>query len=56
MYLNFMFLGQFLFEYIVPKTHTHGNTNTYTDTHKDSDKYSIVVFCKNSTIKICTLF
>ena len=29
---------------------THRNTHTHTDSHKDSDEYSIVAFCKNTTI------
>ena len=29
---------------------THGNTHTHTNT--DTDEYSIVAFCKNSTIII----
>ena len=44
MYLNFMFLDQFL-----AKTHTH------THTHTGSDEYSIVAFCKNTTRNIVTL-
>ena len=51
MYLNFMFLDQFL-SYRA-NIHTHGNTHTHTHTgaHKDSDEYSIVVFLQNETIK-----
>ena len=34
--------------------HTHTETNTHTDTHtdahKDSNEYSIVAFCKNTTM------
>ena len=30
-------------------------TNTHTDTHKDSNEYSIVAFCKNATINIHNL-
>ena len=55
MYSNFMFLNQFLFE-LSCKKHTHTETHTHTHTHtdalKDSDEYSIFVFCKNATIKI----
>ena len=40
MYLNFMFLDQFLFE--CAKTHTQKLK------HIDSDEYSIVAFCKKS--------
>ena len=43
MYLSFLFLDQFLFELLCK--------NTYTHTHRDSDEYSIVGFCKNVTIQ-----
>ena len=42
MYSNFMFLDRLLFELSCKKTHTH--------THTDCDEYSIVAFCKNTTI------
>ena len=63
MYLNFMFLDRLLFE-LLCKTHTHtdahthththahAHTHTNTHTHRDSDEYSIVAFCKNTTIII----
>ena len=44
MYLNFMFLDQFLFELSCKNTHTQGNTHTH------PDKFFIVAFCKNATI------
>ena len=62
MYLNFMFLDRFLFELSCKNTHTHTHTHTHTythtqkhthtfgRTHKDSNEYSIVVFCKNAII------
>ena len=37
------------FQVIIQK-HTH--THTHMDAHKDSNEYSIVVFCKNATIII----
>ena len=40
MYLNFMFLDQFVFELLRKNTHTH------TDAHKDSDEHK-VAFCEN---------
>ena len=48
-YLNFMFLDRFLFELSCKNTETrkHGKT----ETHTDSDEYSIVALCKNVTIK-----
>ena len=53
MYLNFIFLDQFLFELSCKKTHTHTHTHTHTygntDAHKESDAYPIVAFCKNTT-------
>ena len=49
MFQCFMFLDQFLSSYRA-KTHTHINTHTHMDAHKDSDKYSIVAFCKNATV------
>ena len=45
MYLNFMFLNQCLLSY---HAKTHRETHTYTDAHKDSDEYSIVVLHKNT--------
>ena len=39
--------------FIVQKnTHTHMETHTNTDAHKDSNEYSIDVFCKNATMII----
>ena len=43
MYSNFMFLDQLLFESSCKNTQTH--------TDADADKYSIVAFCKNATMK-----
>ena len=45
---NFMFIDRLLFELLCknPETQKHGNT----ETHTDSDEYSIVAFCKNATI------
>ena len=43
--MYFMFLDQFLFELLCKKKH-----RTNTDTHRDSDEYSIVEFSKNATI------
>ena len=34
------------------ETWKHTHTHTHTNTHRDSDKYSIVAFCKNATIII----
>ena len=50
-YLNFMFLDQFLFELSCKNTHTHGNTQ---DAHKGSDEYSIVAFCDYERDMKCT--
>ena len=47
MYLNLIFLDQFLF-YLSCKN-THRNKHTHTDAHKDFDEHSIV-FCKDTTI------
>ena len=46
MYSNFMFLDSIFFSY-------HTQTNTHRYTHKDSDDYSIVAFCKSATITYC---
>ena len=47
-----MFLDRFLFELSCKNTHIRKHTtHTHTDTHKDSNEYSIVAFCKNATIK-----
>ena len=46
MYSNFMFLDSIFLNY-------HTQTNTHRYTHKDSDDYSIVAFCKNATITYC---
>ena len=48
MYLNFVFLDQFLFESSC--RNINKNTETHRDAHKDSDQYSIDVFCKNATL------
>ena len=50
-----MFLGQFLIELSCKNTHGDTNTHTYRHTHKDSDEYSIVMFCKSTTINIMIL-
>ena len=48
---DFMFLDQLFLSYHA-KTHSHKHESTQTrmHTHRDSDKYSIVVFSKNVTI------
>ena len=45
---DFVFIGRLLFELSRKNTETqkHGKT----ETHTDSDEYSIVAFCKNATI------
>ena len=45
MYLNFIFLDQFLFELLCKNTHTQKHTQTHTNSIW---LYSIVVFCKNN--------
>ena len=40
MYSNFMFLDRLLFELLCKNT----------ETHTDSDEYSLVAFCKNATM------
>ena len=51
---DFIFLDQFFFKLscknTLTQTRTHSNTNAHT--HRDSDKYSIVVFSKKATIKM----
>ena len=47
LYLNFTFQDQFLFELW---KHTHMETHTHPDAHKDSDKFSIVAFCKRAAL------
>ena len=47
MYYNFMFLDQLYFELLCKK-----HTCTRMHTHKDSEEYSIVAFCKNTNIII----
>ena len=49
MYLNSLSKIIFFSSYHA-KTHTHTWKHTHTDAHKDSDEYSIVAFCKNTTI------
>ena len=43
--ISFMFLDQFFFELLCEnkETQKHGNTETHTDAHTDSDMYSIVL-------------
>ena len=48
MYLSFIILDQFFLSYRA-KTHTHTWKHTHTDAY-NSDEYSIVAFCKNTTI------
>ena len=43
---NFMVLDSCLFELSCKNTHTHRNKHTHMDAQTDSDKYSIVEFCK----------
>ena len=56
MYSDFVFLDRFLFELSCKNTHTQTHTHTHkhghTHTHTDSNKYPIVAFSKNATIKI----
>ena len=48
---DFILLDQFSWsKNTLTQTRTHSNTNA--DTHRDSDKYSIVVFSKKATIKM----
>ena len=60
--VRIIFIFYNVFKFHVPrsisygaKTHseTHRRTHTHTDAYKDSDEYSIVVFCKNSSCFSC---
>ena len=53
MYLNFMFLGQSLFELSCKNTHGNTHTDTHTEAHNTVSEVCslhVVAFCKNTII------